>query len=200
MIGWLRGGALWWVLSALCFPAIHLSTAPDALAGERDLSAPGLAAKPSIFVRGAPGSRQVEVTVRALIRAPVKIVWQTLVDYDSLGRSLSMFRVDRVAVLDLNRTRIDLILDLPWPLKDCRCPLEFAEDPGACVLHWHNPSGCSGKVQGSIHMEESGRNTVLTFRITILPDKAIPQFLIHWAFKQSMPRQIENIRRLVQER
>jgi len=149
------------------------------------------------LVEPVPGSRENQVTARAMIDAPIGRVWQVLVDYHRLGKSISRVRLDHIELLSERTTEVDLTLVMPWPLKDIYCPLEFTEDQKELLVKWHNNGGCRGKVRGGIRLTAAGNRTLLAFSISMKPDNVVPRWLMNWGFKQHLPQEIQRIRELV---
>jgi hypothetical protein len=149
------------------------------------------------YVEEVPGTEEKRVTAVAMVDAPIDRVWQVLVDYDRLGRSINMVKLNQISLMADENTQVDLTLDLPWPLKDIYCPLVFTENPSERFLKWRNSGGCRGTVRGDIALRAEGEATFLKFSISMKPNKAVPQWLINWGFEQHLPKEIQNVRLLV---
>jgi hypothetical protein len=149
------------------------------------------------YVEEVPGSEEKRVTAVAMVDAPIDRVWQVLVDYDRLGRSINMVKLNQISLMADENTQVDLTLDLPWPLKDIYCPLVFTENPSERFVKWRNSGGCRGTVRGDIALRAEGDATFLKFSISMKPNKAVPQWLLNWGFKQHLPKEIQNVRLLV---
>ena len=147
-----------------------------------------------------PGTSFQQVVALAIMDAPVESVWQTIIDYQGLGKGSAIIKVRDVREMEDGRTQIDLVLDLPWPMDDMDCLLLFTEDDEVHEIKWHNIGGCVKNNSGRIRLEKVNGKTLMKFSVAIeLGKKYLPQWLVNWVIRYKLPDEINLIRKSVKE-
>jgi uncharacterized membrane protein len=173
-------------------------------AGDADLTEEGLDLNDThtvkTYYRELPDSPVGQVVAVAVIDAPLDLTWQTVVDYNNLGRGSHTLRLEKVQPLSDQLTQVSLLVDLPWPLKNMTCTLEFTQDPQRREMQWRNIAGCIRKNRGLITLQRAGEKTLLKMVVSIELGNILPQWLVNWAMKQKLPDEINLIRQSVELR
>jgi len=173
-------------------------------AGETDLAEEGMDINDThtvkTYYRELPDSAVGQVVAVAVIDAPLEVTWDTVVDYNNLGHGSRTLRLQKVQALSDQSTEVSLLVDMPWPLQDMTCTLEFSQDPNLQEMKWHNIAGCIRKNRGTITLQRAGDRTLLKMVVAIELGNILPQWLVNWAMQQKLPDEINLIRRSVELR
>lgn len=124
-----------------------------------------------------------------IIAAPVDQVWNLIVDYGQYERLYTGIPRSDVRSRLGSKATVYLEIDLPWPLPDRWCILEFQADEPRKLLTWKRISGTFRKYEGRAKL------SVWTVNRTFLQVEAgfdpgydfLPGWLLDYFIENSVP-------------
>jgi ribosome-associated toxin RatA of RatAB toxin-antitoxin module len=161
-------------------------------------SVQGAAAEPAVTIDAVRHGAVVQLTARAVLRAPAGVVWDTLTDYDHLWKFIPGLRSSRVlarrgATAIVEETGEARYWLLSFPIHVVLASTEHPPDRiDARVV-----SGNLAKLDGSYRIAPGANGTlVLTWSGSIEPAFWLPSFVVEALVRSSVA---EQFRGLVQE-
>ena len=133
-----------------------------------------------------------------VIDAPVADVWRSITHYGGYGAHNAELKVTFVERKPDAGTRVNLVADLPWPLKAQPFHLDFYEDrKGYQVCLNQKCGGHSEPYTGSIALKGDGATTLLTLTFFVSPPRLVPKWAVKRVFKKNAAAEIDGIRKNV---
>jgi len=177
------GGLLW----ALMLGAVAASAAPPPT---------------EISVVATAQDAAVQVTARALLHAPIELIWQTLTDYDHLARFIPGIASSRVvsrqgAQLTIEQVGTARLWFLTYPISVTVTALEHPYEG----IDVHLLQGNLRQLDGGYRIEPRPDGTTeLTWSGSIAPDAPLPGFMRTPLLRRTISEQFTGMVREIERR
>jgi len=166
------------------------------------LLAPAARAATEVDVTALARDDAVEVAARALVRAPVELVWQTLTDYDHLARFVPGIAESRVVSQQGRESIIEQrggarFFFFSYPI---RVTLRSNEHPFESI-EVHLVQGNLRRLDGGYHLRAAADgNTELTWNGLVEPAQPLPAFVRVALLKRNIADQFAGMVREIERR
>ena len=146
-------------------------------------------------IQAVQNSRLNHITVKAMISAPIEIVWQELKKLDRFGADNPFMKVSSIVPKKNNISLVTMKMGLPWPLPKMKCFVNFLPIEKEYAVAWEKEKGCAKHNTGKVFLTKMEDKTLLTFDFQLELGRGLPLTVIHWGLKNNLPKEIVRIRK-----
>ncbi len=137
-----------------------------------------------------------------LIKAPAAKLWAIVDKCDNYTKTMRRVRSSKEIWRKGNQVKCDVVLAMPFPLKDIRTitVATHTEKGGVFKRAWKQVEGGMKINQGSWTLKpyNGGKHTVAVYRVTAEPKVAIPDMIRQAAQKKTIPQLFQHLRKQVE--